>query len=203
MRRNRNRKTESGFNLVELMVAVMVLMVGVVAVAQMVPAAMRTNLANRYDSTAVVIAQRVMEVLLDQPINAWTVQADPFEPQISGAYAPQTFNLGNPAPPGGLVPWTISGSNWWPAAYVTATGNIDWTQNPVANYNLQGVVDPTDATRQPYEVRWAVDTRWGLVAGVTPTAVSKRIVVSVRRMDPSSQLVPPTSLTIVRTNGTM
>ena len=200
----RNRKTESGFNLVELMVAVMVLMVGVVAVAQMVPAAMRTNLANRYDSTAVVIAQRVMEVLLDQPINVWTVQADPFQPQISGAYAPRTFNLGNSAPPGGLVPWTISGSNWAPSAgYVTATGNIDWTQPQVANYSLQGVVDPTDATRQPYEVRWAVDTRWGLVAGVTTTPVSKRIVVSVRRMDPSSRLVPATSLTVVRTNGIM
>lgn len=200
----RNTRNESGFSVIELMVAVLILMVGVVAVAEMVPGAMRSNLANRYDSTAVVIAQRVMEVLLDQPVNVSTVLADPFQPPLSGAYNPQTFNLGNPGAPGGLVPWTISGANWAPpAGYVTATGNIDWTQNAVVGYSLQGVVDPTDATGQPYEVRWAVDTRWGLIAGVTPTPVSKRIVVSVRRQDPSSQLVPPTSLTVVRTTGTM
>lgn len=200
----RNLRNESGFSMIELMIAVLVLMVGVVAVAEMVPGAMRSNLANRYDSTAVVIAQRVMEVLLDQPINVWTVQADPFDPALAGvAYNPQTFNLGNPGAPG-LVAWTISGVNWAPSAgYVTATGTINWTQNPVAGYNLQGVVDPTDRTGQQYEVRWAVDTRWGLIAGVTPTPVSKRIVVSVRREDPSSRIMPPTSLTVVRTTGTM
>lgn len=209
----RNEKSNRGFSVIELMVAVLILMIGVVAVARLIPAAMRTNLYNRYDSTSVVIAQRVMAILSDVPVNPlpanFSVQACVFEPVGSAAcVAPATFNLGNAAAPGGLVAWTVSGPNWAGAA-VTPQGTINWTQAaPPVGYGLTNVVDPTDPTNQPYEVRWATDTRWGLIGGATgtPTPLSRRIIVSVRRqIDPTrmSVLIPPTSLTVVRTNGIM
>lgn len=207
-------KSESGFSVIELMVAVLILMIGVVAVAQLVPNAMRLNLANRYDSTAVVIAQRVMEILLDQPVvncalPPCSVQARVFAPPQSLAGTLRTFNLGVPGAPGGMAAWRVYAPIWLPSAtYVTPQGRIDWTQAAVNGYSfegVQGVVDPTDVTGQSYDVRWAVATQWGLVGGATgtPTLLSKRIVVSVRRSDISSQLIPPTSLTVVRTNGIM
>lgn len=209
MRRMRKIGNERGMSLIELMVAVVVLMVGVVAVAQLVPRAMRTNLANRYDSTQVIIAQRMVEALMAQQVSTFIVNnLDPFEPQatiIAGGNTPNTIlsvSIGNSAAPVGLAPGTISGVNWAPnAAYVVpGTEAINWTAGPAAGYSAT-VTDPTDPNQSQYDIRWAVDTRWGLVGRINPTPIMKRIVVSVRRRDPSARFIPPTSLTVVRTNG--
>jgi len=46
---------QSGFTLIELMMAMLVLFVGLVAVAQLVPLALSLDAANRQDSTALVM----------------------------------------------------------------------------------------------------------------------------------------------------
>ena len=61
--RGKNRKStgrRGGFTLVEVLLATVVLLVGVVAVAQLVPISLTVNSANRGDSTALVIEQRVL-----------------------------------------------------------------------------------------------------------------------------------------------
>jgi len=45
------QKKDSGFTLIELLVAMLVLMIGLVAVAQLVPMSVRLNSGNRDDST--------------------------------------------------------------------------------------------------------------------------------------------------------
>ena len=55
---NRKHRGQQGFTLIELMIAVVVLVVGAVSVAQLVPAAIFLNSRNRADSSSLVFAQR-------------------------------------------------------------------------------------------------------------------------------------------------
>ena len=56
---------QRGFTLIEMLVATLIMLIGLVAAAQLVPFAIQLNTANRYDSTALVIAQRQMEVAIN------------------------------------------------------------------------------------------------------------------------------------------
>src|SRR6202795_4661803 len=70
---NRKHRGQQGFTLIELMIAVLVLVVGVVAVAELVPAAIFLNSRNRSDSSSLVYAQREMDQFLNQPLTATTI----------------------------------------------------------------------------------------------------------------------------------
>src|ERR1700686_2634870 len=59
---------QRGFTLIELMISTVVLLVGVVAVAELVPAAIFLNSRNRSDSSSLVYAQREMDQFLNQPL---------------------------------------------------------------------------------------------------------------------------------------
>src|SRR5579885_3077513 len=76
-----------------------VILVGLVAVAQLVPVSVLLNSANRMDSTSLVIAQRQMDLLLQQPL-ASTSYTD-----VTGlACSPgDTCNLGDPTQPNVVV----------------------------------------------------------------------------------------------------
>ena len=63
------RRRAAGFTMIEMLIAVTILLIGIVAVAQMVPAAMRSNLRNRVDSTALIVAQRELEQMTAQSLN--------------------------------------------------------------------------------------------------------------------------------------
>ncbi len=66
------RDPESGFTLTEMMVSSLLFLVGLVAVAQLVPAAITLNLRNRNDSSALTYAQRELVHMLDQPLSSST-----------------------------------------------------------------------------------------------------------------------------------
>src|SRR5258708_16721384 len=64
------RKRQRGFSILEMLLATIMLLVGLVAIAQLVPASMLLNYRNRTDSAALVFAQRELDQMLDQPLSS-------------------------------------------------------------------------------------------------------------------------------------
>src|SRR5258708_12041806 len=64
------RKRQRGFSILEMLLATIILLVGLVAIAQLVPASMLLNYRNRTDSAALVFAQRELAQMLDQPLTS-------------------------------------------------------------------------------------------------------------------------------------
>jgi prepilin-type N-terminal cleavage/methylation domain-containing protein len=63
-RQNKSKGSgQSGFTLMEVLVATVILLVGMVAVAQLVPISLTINSGNRTGSTALVIEQRILPAL--------------------------------------------------------------------------------------------------------------------------------------------
>lgn len=63
-------RSDTGFTMIELLVAIVLLMFGVVAMAELVPRAMQSNFASRNNTTALVEAQRLLEQMAQQPLNS-------------------------------------------------------------------------------------------------------------------------------------
>src|SRR5258708_16351596 len=68
-RRFRMPRGQSGFSILEMLLASAVLMVGIISVVQLVPASLQLNASNRLDTTATVIAQRELDQMLSQSVS--------------------------------------------------------------------------------------------------------------------------------------
>src|SRR5580704_512002 len=90
----------SGFTLIEMMFATVIVLVGLVAVAQLVPSSLLMNSNNRNDGTALVLAQRELEAMREVPLSGAPSFSDPL-----GVLCPplQTCLLGDPTQPNQLV----------------------------------------------------------------------------------------------------
>jgi len=174
-RRAQPRSSHQGFTLVEVLIAVVVVLVGLVAVAQLVPTSVMLNSNNRNDGTAMVFAQQQMEVLREQPL-ANTTFTD-----VLGVTCPvsQTCSLGDPLQPTVLVgsPVMVNGAN---------QSIIDFTASQVPGYSF-AYTDPNDPYNAPYDVRWAVVT---VTNG--PLVTSKRFIVGVFRPGMKTPTLPVT-----------
>jgi prepilin-type N-terminal cleavage/methylation domain-containing protein len=175
-KRSGERRNQGGFTLTEVLIAIVILLVGIVAVAQLVPASIGSNSANRNDSSALVFAQREMDQFLLQPLNN-TAFVETIDTQTF------TCNLGDPTQPNVVV-----GSN------VTLFYNqlvIDFGQATVANYSFV-YHDPNDPVEVNYDVRWAVilTTNNGLVN-------SKRFILGARKKGGNGFYNPVTLDTII------
>src|SRR5260370_15594619 len=160
---------QSGFTLMEVLVATIVLLTGIVATAQLVPVAVTMNNNNRRDSTALVIAQRELSQMLEQPLTS---------PQYTDALG-NVCGLGDPAQPGVTV-----------GSPVVVIGNrpvINFGANPVANYSFNTPVDPEDPYGASYDVRWAVITTINF-----RTASSRRVILSARLVGGNGYYLPLT-----------
>jgi prepilin-type N-terminal cleavage/methylation domain-containing protein len=166
--RRKPGRQEGGFTLIEVLLAIVILLVGVVAVAQLVPASIGSNSTNRNDSSALVFAQRQMDLFLSQPLNV-SVSPPSFTETIDG----QTFtcNLGDPSQPNVLV-----GS---PVVIFYKQTVIDFTATPVADYSFT-YQDPNDPFGVVYDVRWAIITTTN---GNVPNGMisSKRFILGARK----------------------
>ena len=188
---SRNRAA-AGFTMIELLIAIVILLIGVVAVAQLVPNAIRSDFRNRYDSTAPILAQQQMEQMVEQNL---TVGGPP----ANGAYNFQIFlpdgnttlcNLGV-APPFftalvGAPPPAPAASG---APLIAGTLRIDWGVGQVAGYwNQYNAPDGN-----PFETRWNIAVFYGNINGLV-RPVGKRIIVSTRGGSAAVSF-PPTTLT--------
>ncbi len=146
---------QRGFTLVEVLVATIVLMTGVVAVAQLVPVAVTANNVSRRDSTALVIAQRELAQMMERPLGVFT-----FTDALGNS-----CSLGSAGAPGATV-----GS---PVVVIANRPTINYSVAQVGGYSFTTPPDPQDPYRSQYDVRWAVITD-----GNGTTASSRRIIIS-------------------------
>jgi prepilin-type N-terminal cleavage/methylation domain-containing protein len=160
---------QRGFTLVEVLVATIVLMTGVVAVAQLVPVAVTANNVSRRDSTALVIAQRELAQMMEQPLSVFT-----FNDALGNA-----CSLGSAATPGATV-----GS---PVVVIANRPTINYSVAQVGGYSFTTQPDPQDPYRSQYDVRWAVITD-----GNGTTASSRRIIISARLLGGNRYSLPLT-----------
>jgi len=167
--------TQRGFTLVEMLIATAIVIVGLVAVAQLVPTSVMLDSNNRNDGTALVFAQRVMEAMREQPLAATTFK-DPL-----GVLCPlgQTCQLGDPTQPKQII-----GS---PVVLFENSPVIDFTAAPVPGYSFT-YTDPNDPTGTITDVRWAVITN----TSVARVIISRRIILGVFRYGMRSQSFPVT-----------
>ena len=172
--RNGQRNNEQeGFTLIEVLVALVVLLVGLVAVASMVPASLTSNNGNRSDSVGLVLAQRELGQMLDQPLRAT---------QFTDALG-NVCQLGNPATPNTLVGSTVATIGNRPA--------IDFSAGQVPGYSFN-YRDPEDPYGTTYDVRWAVITT---ANGAAPN--SKRFIIGARQTGGNGFFQPLTLDTMV------
>jgi prepilin-type N-terminal cleavage/methylation domain-containing protein len=157
------RSKNRGFTLIEMMIAMLMLTVAMLAVAKLVPFSMRLNQANREDSTSLVLAQNEMNQFIAQPL-ANTVFTD------TGG---NICTLGNPATPNQFV-----GS---PVVAFNGGQVINFGAAQVPGYSYLWF-DPNDPTRLRYDVRWAVYT--------LANGAGRRFIVGVRAQGGDAPLFP-------------
>src|SRR5882762_9087744 len=83
-----------GFSLIEMLIATVILLIGLVGIAQLVPATILINQKGRLDSTSLVFAQRELDQMLSQKLNA------PSFLEANGAFCATACSLGDPTQPG-------------------------------------------------------------------------------------------------------
>jgi Tfp pilus assembly protein PilV len=167
-------RKSSGFALLEMIIAIAVLLVGILAVAKLVPLSSALNSENRHDSMALVIAQRQLDGLLIQPLGNNTFS----DPQGLICPAGNNCQLGNPATPKVVVGSGVVMFGVRPA--------IDFTAAQVANYSFN-YTDPNDPASAGYDVRWAV-----ISFSNGGAATGRRFIVGVRRLGGNTPLLPVT-----------
>jgi len=174
-RRNSGNAAERGFTLTEMLIATAIILVGLVTVAQLVPASVMMNSNNRNNATALVLAQRQLEAMREVPLAKTTFQ-DPL-----GVLCPlsATCYLGDPTQPLQVVGSPVAlDSNNAPV--------IDYSAAPVSGYSFI-YVDPNDPFGATNDVRWAVVTYTN-----GPITTGRRIILGVFRRGMNSPTLPVT-----------
>src|SRR5437016_1178137 len=169
---------QGGFTLIEVLFATAIVLIGVVAVAQLVPLSLFLNTTNRTDSTALVIAQREMNYLMAQPISSPSFT----DPLAIGCPSATTCGLGDVTQPGALIGSpVVTGADGTPL--------IDFGAPLQPGYSFPApYVDPNDPTAVSYDIRWAV-----IISGDGSRVAGKRFVVGVRKLG-GNAFHPPITL---------
>ena len=173
------RKGQGGFSILEMMFATIILLVGLVAIAQLVPASILLNNRNRTDSSALVFAQRELDQFLDQPLN-------PPGNQFTDALG-NTCQLGDPAVRNSAQGSNVGILNFQP---IILFGSPPSPQAPTNGWGFT-YTDPIDPSGTSYDVRWAV-----IITGNGSTVSSKRFIVGVQQKGGNGYYQPITIDTI-------
>jgi Tfp pilus assembly protein PilV len=151
--RNTSFASQRGMSLIELMIACLVLMVGVLGCAVLIPLAIGTNSRNRQQSNSTVIAQMTME-------------------KISSASAGGSATLTITDCAGTASTINITGSTTGTGATVLSTGSINFSpaqgsSGAPAGYYMSYTSCGTAGRQSIYDVRWNIQTPSSYVKLVT------------------------------------
>jgi prepilin-type N-terminal cleavage/methylation domain-containing protein len=166
-RENNRCSRQGGFSLLEMVIASAVLLVGILSVVQLIPASLKANLYNRMDTMAIVVAQRELDQMLNQPLSAIGFTDTTGNP----------VSLGGPNAPGSPV--VMQGSS----------AIIDFSQSPVDGFNIQGYRDTTDLSdlnAPTFELRWAVFPQ----TNANGVLIGKRLIVGCRQTNAAQPMLP-------------
>ena len=180
---SKRRKGCRGFSLLEMMFATVILLVGLVAIAQLVPASILLNHSNRMDSSALVFAQHELDQFVGQPLNS-----NSFIDAIGN-----TCQLGNAAVTNSVQGSAVVSFNNQPAIVFPTLP----TPLPPPPQSLNGgygftYQDPNDPSGTVYEVVWAV-----IVTANAGIPSSKRFILGVRQVGGKGYFQPITLDTMV------
>jgi prepilin-type N-terminal cleavage/methylation domain-containing protein len=156
LKRKTCRRSNEGFSLVELMLAMFVLAIGVLGGMVMIIMGVSRDNSNRVDTTATNAAQAVLEEIAGAPANA--------SPTLT-----LTDCLGN-----NLQINTQASGSPGSGAPLLANGDIDFTQGVAVGYQMNYTVCGNNGLQTVYDVRWHLTL-------VGPGNVGKLVVVSARQ----------------------
>ncbi len=129
---------QSGTSLIELMIASLVLIVGVLGVATLIPIAIGANSRNRQQSNSTVIAQMVMEKILSVPAGTSPVL-------VISDCLPVANNVNTVGTPG-------AGSG----ATLLSSGDVNFSAAAPAGYSMLYTACGPAGGQSVYDVRWNI-----------------------------------------------
>jgi len=164
----KGRSSERGFSLLEMLFATVILLVGLVAIAQLVPASIYLNYQNRNNSSALVFAQRELDQMLDQPLTStFFTNAEN-----------QLCQLGDPT-----INSAAQGTN---VLTFQNQAVIDFNST-VDGYNFTYLENPAIPNGLKYDIRWAV-----ILTKVGTIVYSKRFILGIRQQGGTGYFPPIT-----------
>ena len=160
------RKPERGAMLIELMIAMFVLATGLGALTTLIVACMTNDNRNSKDTSATLLAQKVVEELSAQNTNAASTSVILTDCAGNSWTIPSTQGAAAPSGQGAALATSASSIYY---------GGIDFTQSPgsvPAGFSMQYVDCSTNGTQTTYDVRWNV---------MSVTANSTRLITASAR----------------------
>jgi Tfp pilus assembly protein PilV len=147
---------EGGMGLIELMIAMVVLLVGLVGSMALVAVSVGNNSRSRQQGNSTVVSQLITEKISSVKASA--------SPTLSVTdCAGNVFNVSTTAPGGSPL---------------LASGDVDFSQAPVANYQMLYTDCGTNGRAVTYDVRWNIQQ---------PSPNVKLLTVSTKRLNVAVQ----------------
>jgi type IV pilus assembly protein PilV len=144
MRRNKNRRAannQEGLTIIELMIAMFVLAVGILGSMSLVIMAINGDFRSKQESNSTALAQMVTEKIMSIP--AWNNSPLTITDCIPTDHSVSTTGSS-----------TLAGAG----AALTSSGDVDYTQAKVTNYNMAYTDCGTQNREMTYDVRWNIKT---------------------------------------------
>lgn len=172
---------ETGFTLIELLMATIILMVGIVVLAEMIPNSLRTDLNSRSNSIALIAAQRELEQMVKPSLSVQGAGGS------CGAIAGHSYFCDSNGDSIGLGQTGSTSAPTQAGCPLDATGQqIDFSQpatncNPVSGYTVTRQIPWNQAAgiTQAVELRWRVVTMMN-----NGSPVRKFIIIGARAWQP-------------------
>lgn len=166
-KRSNESTSQAGMTLIELVIAMSVLSVGMLGSMAMIVLGMQSNSRNKYDTTATVVDQEIIEKFSTLKQYPQPTFVTIYDCALTGSNAHEA-SLGAGASPAG------SGAAMYqaypPAPSADKVNDIDWTAATptLATSTVQGyAMEYQTCTGDIYEVRWNVMTVSGRISLLT------------------------------------